>query len=101
MNSERETVAVREAVLSIDDQYVVACNIEGKIAAISPIADALFERHGASNSVDISDSLKGGQKVFSSLSLSLMDIHSHSTRMLDLEYVDWRTIRVADLRSVA
>ena len=53
---------VREAVMSIDDQYVVCCDSEGSIAAGSTIVDLLFDRHGTSSG-RLTDSLLGGQQV--------------------------------------
>lgn len=61
-SDELDQHLVREAVMSIDDQYVVACDRDGVISAGSTIADLLFDRHG-SNSGRITDSLAGGRKV--------------------------------------
>lgn len=61
-SEDKDPAIVRDAVTAIDDQYVIACDNDGKIVASSTIVGALLDRHG-NNTGRIVDSLLGGQKV--------------------------------------
>lgn len=62
-SDELDQQLVREAVTSIDDQYVVLCDGGGNISAGSTIVDVLLDRHGSSSG-QFGDSVFGGLQVF-------------------------------------
>lgn len=65
-------------VQAIDDQYVLACDVDGNVLAGSTIVDALLDRHGA-NSGRIADSLLGGHQV------GFSEIESHEIYRLPID----------------